>query len=60
LSLQVAHELLQQFADGVFFIPLAPIADLALVAPSSIGTFKSRASNGAQNALRPCTPPAAP
>jgi len=34
LSLQVAARLLDQFSDGVFFVPLAPIGDPALVAPT--------------------------
>jgi predicted ATPase/class 3 adenylate cyclase len=32
LGLQVAAEMLEDFADGVFFVPLAPINDSALVA----------------------------
>jgi hypothetical protein len=43
--------MLPQFADGVFFIPLAPIADLNRAGSSLIGTFKSRARNGAQIAV---------
>src|SRR5437764_467740 len=34
LGLQVATELLEDFADGVFFVPLAPISDPALVMPT--------------------------
>src|ERR671910_1077103 len=37
LGLQVAAELLDDFADGVFFVPLAPLTDPALV-PSAIAT----------------------
>ncbi len=39
LSLQVANELLPDFADGVFFVPLAPISDPALVAPTIAQTL---------------------
>ncbi len=34
LALQVAAELADDFRDGVFFVPLAPIQDPALVAPA--------------------------
>ena len=34
LALQVAAELADEFRDGVFFVPLAPIQDAALVAPT--------------------------
>jgi predicted ATPase/class 3 adenylate cyclase len=34
LALQVAAELADEFRDGVFFVPLAPIQDAALVAPA--------------------------
>jgi predicted ATPase/class 3 adenylate cyclase len=34
LALQVAAELASEFRDGVFFVPLAPIQDAALVAPT--------------------------
>ena len=37
LALQAAAELLDDFADGVFFVPLAPLADPGLV-PSAIAT----------------------
>lgn len=39
LSLQVANDLLPDFADGVFFVPLAPIADPNLVAPTILQTL---------------------
>ena len=39
LSVQVATDLLSDFADGVFFVPLAPISDLALVAPTVAQTL---------------------
>jgi predicted ATPase/class 3 adenylate cyclase len=34
LALQVAAELAEDFRDGVFFVPLAPVKDAALVAPT--------------------------
>ena len=34
LALHVATELLDSFADGVYFVPLAPIGDPALVVPT--------------------------
>lgn len=34
LALQVAAELAHEFGDGVFFVPLAPVQDAALVAPA--------------------------
>jgi predicted ATPase/class 3 adenylate cyclase len=34
LALQVAAELADAFSDGVFFVPLAPVRDVALVAPT--------------------------
>jgi class 3 adenylate cyclase len=34
LALQVAAELADEFGDGVFFVPLAPVQDPALVAPT--------------------------
>ncbi len=39
LSLQVANDLLSDFADGIFFVPLAPITDLSLVAPTVAQTL---------------------
>jgi predicted ATPase len=39
LSLQVAADLLPEFADGVFFVPLAPIEDPNLVAPTILQTL---------------------
>ena len=42
LSLQVATELIDDFADGVFFIPLASISDPALVAPTVAQVFELR------------------
>src|SRR5437764_1449902 len=42
LALQVATELIDDFADGVFFVSLAPISDLALVAPTIAQAFELR------------------
>ncbi|HEY6410168.1 MAG TPA: hypothetical protein VIY29_22155 [Ktedonobacteraceae bacterium] len=39
LSLQVATELAEDFSDGIFFIPLAPISDPALVIPAIAQVF---------------------
>ncbi len=39
LALQVATDLLPDFPDGVFFIPLAPISDPSLVMPSIAQTL---------------------
>jgi predicted ATPase len=39
LALQVAAELLDQFADGVFFVALAPVIDAELVVPTIMQTL---------------------
>ena len=39
LALQVAAELADQFADGVFLVPLAPVSDLEQVVPTIIQTL---------------------
>jgi len=39
LSIQVGHALLDQFADGVWFIALAPISDPSLVLPAIARIF---------------------
>ena len=39
LSLQVAADLLYQFADGIFFVPLAPLSDPDLVASTIAQTL---------------------
>ena len=39
LSLQVGMEVEDRFPDGVFFVPLAPISDPALLAPSIAGVL---------------------
>lgn len=36
LSLEVARESMSDFADGVFFVPLAPLEDLSLLLPTVI------------------------
>ncbi len=42
LGLQIATELLEDFADGVCFVPLAPISDPALVIPTIAKTLSLR------------------
>ena len=42
LALQAAGELVEQFADGVWFVGLAPISDPALVAGTIASTFGLR------------------
>ncbi|MBN1813052.1 MAG: tetratricopeptide repeat protein, partial [Anaerolineae bacterium] len=44
LALQVAAGLLDVFSDGVFFVPLAPIRDPALVIPAIAATLGVRES----------------
>ncbi len=39
LGLQVAFEMLDQFDDGAYFVPLAPISDPTLVAPTIARTL---------------------
>ena len=39
LALRVAHEAQNSFADGVFFISLAPISDPTLIAPTIAQTL---------------------
>src|SRR6266508_6216894 len=39
LALRVAHEVQEAFADGVFFISLAPISDPTLIAPTIAQTL---------------------
>ncbi|MDP8958552.1 MAG: tetratricopeptide repeat protein [Actinomycetota bacterium] len=39
LSLQVAAEVAEQFHDGVFFVPLAPVTDPALVPSTIVGVL---------------------
>jgi predicted ATPase/class 3 adenylate cyclase/DNA-binding CsgD family transcriptional regulator len=46
LGLQVAAELSDRFADGVFFVNLAPISDPALVLPTIAQTLDMREGTG--------------
>src|SRR5436309_10715271 len=46
LSLQAAAELIEQFANGVFFVALAPISDQALVVPTIAQTLGLRERGG--------------
>jgi predicted ATPase/class 3 adenylate cyclase/DNA-binding CsgD family transcriptional regulator len=46
LGLQVAAELTDAFADGVFFVNLAPISDPALVVPTIAETLSMREGAG--------------
>lgn len=46
LSLQVAAELSDSFADGVFFVNLAPISDPAFVIPTIAQTLDIHVGNG--------------
>jgi predicted ATPase len=46
LALQAAAELLDDFADGVFFVPLAPLADLALMPAAIAAALGIREAGG--------------
>ena len=46
LGLQVAEDVLDHFEDGVWFVPLAPVRDVSLVAPTIAQTIGLRASAG--------------
>jgi len=46
LALQVAAELIDEFEDGVFFVPLAPINDPGLVATTIAQTLKIKDVGG--------------
>src|SRR5436305_8069577 len=46
LGLQVAAELSDRFADGVFFVNLAPVSDPALVVPTIAQTLDIREGSG--------------
>ena len=48
LALQAAAEVLEDFADGVFFVPLAPLTDPALV-PSAIAAALGLREEGEQS-----------
>ena len=51
LALEVAHNLLDHFADGVFQVRLAPFHDAALVVTAIAETLEIRESSGAQPLL---------
>ena len=51
LALEVARNLLDHFADGVFLIRLAPLHDAALVVAAIAETLEIRESSGAQPLL---------
>ena len=46
LALQVAAELIEEFASGVYFVTLAPISDQALVVPTIAQTLGIREQGG--------------
>ena len=54
LGLQVAAELLEDFASGVFFVPLAPISDPALVLSTVAQTLgiREKAGQGLRESLQ--------
>ena len=54
LSLAVAATLLDEFDDGVYFVPLAPVSDVGLVASTIASTLgvKETAGQSATNALQ--------
>ena len=46
LAVEIAHEMLADFADGVFFVPLAPISDPALVGSTIAHTLDLKEAPG--------------
>jgi predicted ATPase/class 3 adenylate cyclase len=46
LALQVAADLLEGFSDGVFFVPLAPVADPEFVLPAAARALGVKESGG--------------
>jgi predicted ATPase/class 3 adenylate cyclase len=46
LALQVAAELVEQFADGVFIVALAPVSDAELVVPTVMQTLSIKEAGG--------------
>ena len=46
LALQVAADVLDEFRDGVFFVPLAPVSDPGLVPPTIAQALGMRESGG--------------
>ena len=55
LGLQVAEDVLDRFEDGVWFVPLAPVADVSLVAPTIVQTIGLRASACTKAARPKCS-----
>jgi predicted ATPase/DNA-binding SARP family transcriptional activator len=55
LALEVAHELLTQFPDGVWFIPLEAISDPALVPQTVAAVFDIREGEGERSLTRRLT-----
>lgn len=47
LSLQIAHEVVGDFPDGVYFVPLAPITDSGLVISAIAETLRVKEAGGA-------------
>jgi non-specific serine/threonine protein kinase len=46
LAVEIAHDMLPDFADGVFFVPLAPISDPALVSSTIAHTLDLKEAPG--------------
>lgn len=46
LSVQVAAEAAEHYSDGVYFVPLAPVADGELIAPTILSTLGVQISSG--------------
>jgi predicted ATPase/class 3 adenylate cyclase len=46
LALQVAAELVERFADGVFLVPLAPVSEAELVVPAVMQTLLLKEAGG--------------
>jgi predicted ATPase len=51
LALEAAHDTLDRFADGAYFVALAPISDPALVAPTIAQTLGLRETLGSRSIL---------
>src|SRR5207248_6645207 len=52
LALKVMSDLVEDFADGIYFVPLAPISDANLVIPTIIQALGPDESTG-QSPLKP-------